>query len=49
VRWDRDAGRWFAFVVLACAVVCFNRPQPVEGSEMASKQQVRRGSGQPRG
>jgi transposase len=24
VRWDRDAGRWFAFV-LACAVVCFNR------------------------
>jgi hypothetical protein len=25
VRWDRDAGRWFAFVLLACAVVCFNR------------------------
>jgi len=25
VRWDRDAGRWFAFVFLACAVVCFNR------------------------
>jgi hypothetical protein len=24
VRWDRDAGRWFAFVLLACAV-CFNR------------------------
>jgi hypothetical protein len=22
---DRDAGRWFAFVLLACAVVCFNR------------------------
>jgi hypothetical protein len=21
----RDAGRWFAFVLLACAVVCFNR------------------------
>jgi DDE family transposase len=25
VRWNRDAGRWFAFVLLACAVVCFNR------------------------
>jgi transposase len=25
VRWDRDAGRWFAFVLIACAVVCFNR------------------------
>jgi transposase len=25
VRLDRDAGRWFAFVLLACAVVCFNR------------------------
>jgi transposase len=25
VRWDRDCGRWFAFVLLACAVVCFNR------------------------
>jgi transposase len=25
VRWDRDSGRWFAFVLLACARVCFNR------------------------
>jgi IS5 family transposase len=25
VRWDRDGGRWFAFVLLAGAVVCFNR------------------------
>jgi transposase len=25
VRWDRDSGRWFAFVLLACAVICFNR------------------------
>jgi transposase len=25
VRWDRDAGRWFGFVLVACAVVCFNR------------------------
>jgi transposase len=24
VRWDRDAGRFFAFVLLACALVCFN-------------------------
>jgi hypothetical protein len=23
VRWDRDAGRWFAFALLACALVCF--------------------------
>ena len=25
VRRDRDSGRWFAFVLLACAIVCFNR------------------------
>ena len=25
VRWDRDSGRWFALVLLACSVVCFNR------------------------
>jgi transposase len=25
LRWDRDSGRWFAFVPLACAVVCCNR------------------------
>jgi transposase len=25
VRWDRDAGRWFAFVLVACALVYFNR------------------------
>jgi len=24
-RWDRDSGRWFALVLLACAVVCCNR------------------------
>jgi transposase len=28
VRWDRDSGRWFAFVLLACAVVCCNRRSP---------------------
>ena len=25
VRWDRDSGRWFAFVLLACVLVCFKR------------------------
>jgi transposase len=25
VRWDRDSGRFFAFVLVACALTCFNR------------------------
>jgi transposase len=25
VRWERDAVRWFAFVLAACALICFNR------------------------
>jgi transposase len=25
IRWDRGSERWFAFVLLACALVCFNR------------------------
>jgi hypothetical protein len=25
VRWDRDSGRFFAFVLAACALVCCNR------------------------
>jgi transposase len=25
VRWDRDDGRWFAFVLVACVLTCFNR------------------------
>jgi transposase len=25
VRWERDSARFFAFVLLACALVCFNR------------------------
>jgi transposase len=25
VRWDRDSGRFFAFVLVACAPVCFKR------------------------
>jgi transposase len=28
VRWDGDSERWFAFVLLACAVVCFKRLEP---------------------
>jgi hypothetical protein len=24
MRWDRDSERFFAFVLVACAVVCFN-------------------------
>jgi IS5 family transposase len=31
VRWDRDSGRWFAFVLLACALLCFNRLEPAKG------------------
>ena len=25
MRWDRDSGRYLAFVLLACALTCFNR------------------------
>jgi transposase len=25
VRWDRESGWWFAFVLVACALTCFNR------------------------
>jgi transposase len=25
VRWDRGSERWFAFVLLACALTCFKR------------------------
>ena len=25
VRWDRDDGRRFAFLLLACVIVCFNQ------------------------
>jgi hypothetical protein len=28
---DRDSGRWFTFVLVACAVVCFNRLEPARG------------------
>jgi hypothetical protein len=36
VRWERDSARFFAFVLLACALACFkralaghNQPHPV--------------------
>ena len=32
LRWDRDSGRWFAFILLACAVVCFNRLHQASGA-----------------
>jgi hypothetical protein len=31
MRWDRDAARWFALLLVACAVVCFNRLERSEG------------------
>jgi len=33
VRWDRDSGRWFGFVLLACALVCFKRLDAANSSE----------------
>jgi transposase len=33
VRWDRDSERFFAFVLLACALVCCNRLEPAIRSE----------------
>jgi len=36
VRWDQGSERFFAFVLLACALVCFNR------LESASRRQASR-------
>jgi hypothetical protein len=33
LRWNRDSGRWFAFVLVACAVVCFNRLHQASGCD----------------
>ena len=44
VRWDRDAARFFAFVLLACALVCFKRAQAVTTSDTLSSKQVARSS-----
>jgi IS5 family transposase len=41
VRWDRDSGRWFAFVLLACAVVCCNRRSPAGRSDMTAQSSCR--------
>ena len=40
-RWDRDSGRWFAFVLLACAVVCYNRLSPAERSDTTAQPSCR--------
>jgi hypothetical protein len=37
VRWDRDSGRWFAFMLVACAPVCFNRRSSARRSETPSQ------------
>jgi transposase len=42
VRWDRDAGRWFAFVLVACAVIRFNRLQPATSARTSSVTLTRR-------
>jgi transposase len=34
VRWDQDSGRWFAFVLLACALTCFNRLETITTSKI---------------
>jgi transposase len=36
VRWDRDSGRWFAFMLVACALVCFNRLSSARRSQTPS-------------
>jgi Transposase DDE domain len=36
VRWDRGSQRFFAFVLLACALVCCNRLEPAVRSETRS-------------
>jgi hypothetical protein len=42
VRCDRDSGRWFAFVLLACALVCFKGgPSPVTTSHTSSSSAAR--------
>jgi transposase len=41
VRWDRDSGRWFAFVLLACVVVSFNRLSPAERSDTTAQPSYR--------
>jgi transposase len=36
IRWDRDSARWFAFLLLACSLVCCNRLQstPADPSDL---------------
>jgi IS5 family transposase len=37
VRWDQDSGRYFAFVLVACAVVCCSRLQRQGSDPRASR------------
>jgi IS5 family transposase len=41
VRWDRDSGRWFAFVLVACTAVCCNRLSPAERSDTTAQPSCR--------
>jgi hypothetical protein len=34
VRWDGDAGRFFAFALVVCALVCFNQLEPAHRSDV---------------
>jgi hypothetical protein len=34
VRWDRDSGRFLAFALVACALVCFNQLEPANRSDV---------------
>jgi hypothetical protein len=46
VRWDRDAGRWFGFLLLACALVCVTRLSSAQEQPVRSTVGSRLGSGQ---
>jgi hypothetical protein len=36
VWWDRDSGRWFALVLLACGLLCCNRLEPAQGNDASA-------------
>jgi transposase len=41
VRWDRGSGRFFAFVLVACALTCFNRLWSCGGGIVEATQDCR--------
>jgi transposase len=50
VRWDRGSDRFFAFVLLACALVCFKRlEQPASGNRRLTWSRSPRPPGSPAG